>query len=152
MLPANGWLADANVTGGLPFDGPLPEEFSGLYTEGGDGVVLGATELDFKQSHIIFELSFIRERFGFGKSLVVGAKDYVRILSIELVQDSVFGVLMIDSFTPPAIANEFFEFDYFKQKACILAPTGLDVAFTPSVEGNDVVVVEAVAATPTYSE
>jgi len=91
-------------------------EYTGLYYEGGNGEILGSTEVDFRQIAAIFTVSFLRERFGYGRSLYSDA--YVRILNILLVQQQVFGVILVDSFTPPGIGNEFFEFAPYTQDAC----------------------------------
>lgn len=116
-LPDNGWLSEGSETGGTPFEGLLPVPYSGRYYEGADGTLLGTTEIDFSQISIIFELSFILERFGYGRS--PGTTEFARMLQIDLVQAEVFGVILLDSFTPPAIANEFFEFPAYTQLACV---------------------------------
>lgn len=149
-LPTNGWLDESVNTGGIPFEGPLPEEYTGQYFEGGDGVLLGQTEIDFLQIAIIFELSFIRERFGY--SMSPGTSEFARTLTIQLVQAEVFGVLLIDSFTPPNIANEFFEFAAYVQAACDGGLSGSTPLFGPCKTGEDVVAEELVGAATSYSE
>jgi hypothetical protein len=159
MLPSNGWLDQSQITGGIPYEGPLPEEHVGTYYEGGDGVMLGSTELDFRQANIIFELSFIRERFGFAWD--EDHTDLTTMLSIQMVQDAVFGVLLLDSFTPPLIGAEFFEFIAYQQLAC-QGLLGEEVPFGACPEGFDaveseagstaVITAEVLPTTPTFSE
>lgn len=140
MLPSGGWLADANITGGIPFEGVLPEEYLGVYSEGGNGVIIGSTELDFEQIHLIFELSFLRERFGYGES--ADSTDLTTIFTIEMVQAAVFGVLLLDSFTPPRIAAEFFEFVGPLNVACVNGLVGEEVAFGPCADSEPILLAE----------
>jgi len=149
-LPAQGWLPTILNTNGIPFEGPLPEEYIGVYSEGGDGILLGTTELDFLQVAVIFDTSFIREHFGYSRSPITGG--FEGTLRIELVQPEVFGVLLLDSFTPPRVAEEFFEFTAYTQDACVggvLATTpmyGLCAIGTP-IDTSDVE-----SATPIFTE
>lgn len=149
-LPAQGWLPENLNTGGNPFEGPLPVEYKGTYYEGADGVMLGATELDFVQVSIIFERSFIRERFGYGLS--PGTSDFARMLTIDLVQAEVFGVLLLDSFTPPAIANEFFEFPAYTQAACVGGLEGSVPIYGLCAAGTPVMATEQVGAPTVFTE
>lgn len=150
MLSGQGWLTENLLTGGAPFAEPLPEDYVGLYWEGGDGTILGATELDFSQINVLFEQSFIRERFGYG--IEPGTGDYTRVLTIELVQANVFGVLLLDSFTPPAIANEFFEFAAYTQLACVDGITASTPIYGSCQSGEEVDVTEVEGSTVSFSE
>lgn len=149
-LSGQGWLPENLLTGGIPFEGPLPVEYIGVYYEGGDGTLIGATELDFQQVAVIFEASFIRERFGY--SAAPGTGDYESMLRIELVQAGVFGVLLLDSFTPPAIADEFFEFGAYTQDACVGGTTGTTPLYGPSKSGTAVVATDISGAIPIFTE
>lgn len=149
-LPSGGWLPENLLTGGVPFDGPLPVEYSGHYSEGGDGTILGATEIDFVQAAVIFEQSFIRERFGYGLS--PGTSDFARVLTIDLVQAEVFGVLLLDSFTPPAISNEFFEFPAYQQAACVGGISAAVPIFGLCASGTPTVATEVLGTSPVFTE
>jgi hypothetical protein len=150
VIPATGWLTHENNQGALPAGGLLPKEFVGHYFEGGDGVIIGATELDFLQVAVLFVTSFIRERFGYGKSAT--SENFVPILTIDLVQPEVFGVLLLDSFTPPAIAAEFFEFPAYTQGACMGGVPGTPGEFGTCLVSTPVDVVEAEPVTPAFTE
>ena len=150
MLPALGWLLESLNTGGTPFEGPLPVEYVGTYYEGGNGILIGATELDFTQIAVIFESSFIRERFGYAASPLSG--DYERMLRIELVQAEVFGVLLLDSFTPPAIAAEFFEFPAYQQAACVGGVTGTPPIYGVCKTGTVVASADVIGTAPIFTE
>lgn len=147
-LPTQGWLSESANTGGIPFDGPLPVEFIGVYYEGGNGVFIGTTELDFLQISVIFESSFIRERFGYSQSVI--SSGYERMLRIELVQHGVFGVLLLDSFTPPGIAAEFFEFGAFTQVACVGGLTGAVPIYGLCAVGTPVVAADINGTVPIF--
>lgn len=151
MLPSTGWLSEAANTGGNPIDGPLPVEYAVQYTDGGTGVVLGATDLPLSQVAALFELSFLRETFGYGTNPVVVGQ-YCRVLAIELVQAQVFGVLLLDSFTPPAISNEFFEFDAYMQTACDGGDEGAVPIYGLCAAGTDVPFDDTESTTPVYVE
>lgn len=146
----SGWLPENLITGGNPFDGPLPVEYSGRYTEGGTGEMIGSTELSFKRLGVIFEASFIRERFGYGTD--PNSSEFVRVLSIDLVQDGVFGVLLLDNFEPPAIAAEFFEFDAYTQLACVGGEEASVPLYGPCKTGEPVEALELVGSAPMYTE
>lgn len=137
MIPATGWLPQDRNQLANPSGKTLPEPFVGRYFEGGDGVILGATELDFREVTLLFVKSFIRERFGYGRSSFSDA--FVAILNIDLTQNDVFGVILVDSFNPPALAAEFFEFPAYTQGACegCIEPTHV----VPVVPADDVPVV-----------
>lgn len=152
MLPVQGWLAEQNNTNIDPVEGPLPVEYSGRYYEGGDGVIVGSTELDFRQVSAIFVLSFIRERFGYGRSQA--SSHWVRILNIDLVQQNAFGVILLDSFTPPAVANEFFEFLAYTQDACCDdCPVELVSVYSGCTASElDPTFMEDVVPTPVFTE
>ena len=128
------WLSESNNTNLDPPGEFLPVEYIGTYYEGGDGVIVGGVELDFTQIAAIFVVSFIRERFGYGASLY--SRAWVRILNIALVQQQVFGVIIVDSFTPPAVANEFFEFPAYTQLACVAGDEGSDEPFGSCMLGE----------------
>lgn len=145
-----GWLPENLNTGGTPFEGPLPVEYKGRYYEGGDGVILGSTEIDFVDIDVIFEQSFIVERFGYGIS--PPSQEYARILTIDLVQAQVFGVLLLDGFTPPAIANEFFEFQLPPQLACDGGLTGSTPLFGVCQTGTPVTAAEVLGASTVFTE
>lgn len=127
MISGN-WLSESDNTNLDPPPEMLPIEYVGTYYEGGDGVIVGSSEVDFRQIAAIFTVSFLRERFGYGRSLFSAA--WVRILNINLVQQQVFGVILVDSFTPPAIGNEFFEFLAYTQAACVGVPDSTDPVFS----------------------
>jgi hypothetical protein len=150
MLPALGWLPENLNTGGIPFEGPLPVEYVGTYSDGGDGTLIGATELDFLQVAVIFESSFIRERFGYSANPMTG--DYERMLLLELVQDEVFGVLLLDSFTPPAIAAEFFEFPAYTQDACVGGITATTPIYGTCASGTTVPATDIEGVPTTFTE
>lgn len=151
MIPATGWLPHANNQNALPAGGRLPKEFAAHYFEGGDGVILGATELDFSQVSILFVTSFVRERFGYGRA--VPGPDLTTILTVDLVQPDVFGVLLLDSFTPPAIAEEFFEFDAYTQLACLGGIPGTPGEFGACLVSTPVNYADdQSAAVPAYTE
>lgn len=149
-LSGQGWLPENLNTGGIPYEGPLPVEYVGTYTEGGDGTFIGTTELDFRQVAVIFESSFIRERFGY--SAAPGTGDYEPMLSIELVQDGVFGVLLLDSFTPPAIAAEFFEFPAYTQDACVGGITATTPLYGTCASGVVVPTTDVEGTVPIFTE
>jgi hypothetical protein len=149
-LSALGWLPEGMNTGGIPFEGPLPVEYIGVYHEGGDGTFIGVTELDFRQIAVIFESSFIRERFGYSASPING--DYEPMLRIELVQDGVFGVLLLDSFTPPAIAAEFFEFPAYVQDACVGGITATTPIYGSCASGTVVAATDIEGTVPIFTE
>lgn len=145
------WLAESNNTNLDPPPEFLPEEYTGLYYEGGNGVIIGASEVDFRQIAAIFTISFIRERFGYGHSLYSDA--YVRILNILLVQQQVFGVILVDSFTPPGIGNEFFEFEAYTQDACVGVPDSTVPVFSTCQDADiEPEYVEAAKSVPAFRE
>lgn len=148
MIP--GWIPENLLTGGIPFEGPLPVQYSGRYSEGGDGIILGSTEIDFIDISVIFEQSFIVERFGYGFS--PPSSEYARILTIDLVQAEVFGVLLLDGFTPPAIANEFFEFRADTQDACVGGLTGSVPIYGVCQVGSAAAFSDLGISTPTFTE
>jgi len=150
VIPSTGWLPQGSNTNSPPEGRLLPEEFVARYTEGGDGIILGSTEVDFKQVRLLFVTSFIRERFGYGRSAFSGA--FVRILNIDLVQPNVFGVLLLDSFTPPGLADEFFEFIPYTQGACIGCIPPEEVLLSLCAMGEDVVVSEASETLVSFAE
>jgi hypothetical protein len=137
VIPASGWLPQANNTNSPPSGHLLPIEFVAHYFEGGDGVILGATELDFRQIELLFVTSFIRERFGFGRSSF--SDSLVRMFTIDMVQPDIFGVLLLDSFTPPAVGEEFFEFPAYTQLACVGCEDGAAVSFGACALGTAVI-------------
>lgn len=148
MIPGT-WLPESDNTGGIPYPGRLPVSFDGVYTEGGNGTLMGQTELDFQQVSLIFIQSFIQETFGYGPH----EANYERTLRIILRQQEVFGVLLLDSFTPPAVAGEFFEFPADIQDAC-QGDTFVGIAPTLSAceTGSATDYAEATQTRPTYTE
>lgn len=148
MLPGT-WLPESDNTGGIPFEGRLPVPYDGIYTEGGNGTLMGTTELDFQQVALIFIQSFLVETFGYGPH----EASYERTLRIILRQPEVFGVLLLDSFTPPAVAGEFFEFPADIQDACqgdVLV--GIDPTFGACETSIEPTFAEPSAARPTFTE
>lgn len=148
MLPGT-WLPESENTGGIPFEGRLPEPYEGTYTEGGNGQLMGTTELDFQQVSLLFIQSFIEETFGYGPQ----AASYERTLRIILRQPEVFGVLLLDSFTPPAVAGEFFEFPPDIQDACTGSVLqGVAPVLSACETGDPTSYSEDTLAAPTYTE
>lgn len=149
-LPAQGWLPEILNTNGIPLEGLLPEEYIGVYSEGGDGILLGVTELDFLQVAVIFDASFIREHFGYSRSPITGG--FEGTLGIELVQSQVFGVLLLDSFTPPRVAEEFFEFPAYTQDACVGGIQATTPMFGLCASGIPIDTVDIEGIVPIFTE
>lgn len=114
MIPTGGFLPEAKNNGGAISASELPIPFDGVYTEGGDGTIGKASTLGFSQAGILFTGSIVDELFGTGLH-----ND--KTMRITLRQPKVFGVLLLDSFTPPLVGYEFFDVDAYVQDVC-LAP------------------------------
>jgi len=149
MLPDTGWLPGDVDVGGIPLNSPLPTPFIGTYYEGGDGVVIGETELDFEQVSAFFEQSFIDAHFGYGHA---GDGSYLRVFYILIVQPQAFGVMLLDSFTPPPLANELFEFDSYTQLACVQGLSGAVVIFGRCKTGTPTEFNSISSVIPSYQE
>lgn len=132
MIPDGGWEPESNNTGGAVFASELPIPFDGLYTEGGDGTITKLSTLPFQQVLIESIESVVLPLFGAGSS-------GDRTMRVTLRQSRVFGVLLLDSFTPSVVGYEFFEVDPFTQDVCT-APAF--IGFSPVMSGCAVGVTE----------
>ncbi len=132
MIPAGGWEPESANTGGAVFASDLPIPFDGLYTEGGDGTISKPSTLPFSQTLVESIESIVLPLFGAGPS-------GDRTMQITLRQPRVFGVLLLDSFTPSIVGYEFFDVDPFVQDVCT-APAFQ--GFTPTLSGCAVGITE----------
>lgn len=150
MIPSTGWLPAGSNSNGLPLEGVLPVPMTGTYSEGGT-FFGGTTEVDFLQIAALITLSSVAGRFGYtvGQLGVPPA----RMFQATLTQPKVFGVAILDSFTPPEISQEFFEFNAYTQLACLVDPlVGVGVEFSGCFTSADQPYSEDSQATPVYGD
>lgn len=150
MIPSTGWLPVDSNSNGLPLEGDLPVSMVGTYSEGGT-VFGGTTEVDFTQIAALITLSSIAGKFGYtiGQLGIPPARMFQAILT----QPKIFGVLILDSFTPPEVAQEFFEFNAYTQLACAVDPlVGVVVGFSSCLASTDQPYSEDSQATPVYGD
>lgn len=150
MIPSTGWLDAGLNTNGIPVEGILPIPMTGTYSEG--GVFFGGTtEVDFLQIAALITLSSVAGKFGY----TIGAKDVppARMFQAILTQPKVFGMCILDSFTPPEVSQEFFEFNAYTQLACMVDPlVGVSVGFSDSPPATDAAFSEGSPTVPTYGD
>lgn len=111
MIPDGGWEPESNNTGGAVFASLLPIPFDAVYTEGGDGTIKQISTLPFQQVSAETIGSVVLPVFGSGPS-------GDRTMRITLRQPKVFGVMLLDSFTPSLVGYEFFDVDPYVQDVC----------------------------------
>lgn len=103
MLPPNEWLPDEINQLQPPIDAPVPGGLVLEYWEGADGQIDVPSNQTFRVFEDLFVASFITRRIGYSGSLD-------RVLHMTFNQLNVFGVLLLDAFRPPEIAQELFDY------------------------------------------
>lgn len=93
MLPTTGWVGD-EILQSDPLTLPLPIEYFVRYADGGTGVVDASSGAVWKANWRFIDC---------GVRLVEGysVPGSIPVLTVDLVQPNVFGVLLFDWFTPP---------------------------------------------------
>ncbi len=102
MLPGT-WLTTPSYA--PPFQKPLPPngQFVDVYSEGGDGTIEFIVDSEMDQATGLAIGGSLGYLLGFGPV----SADYARTLMVFFVQTQVYAFLILDSFTPPALNNEF---------------------------------------------
>lgn len=130
MLPASGWLDEPQLK--RPIDALLPVPYALEYWEGGLGPIEIISPQPFPLFDDLFVASFINRRVGYVINPVP-----LRLLRLEFVQINVFGVLLLDAFTPPNITPEIIDFNYSPWQACTTpAQIGTDASITPEATSD----------------
>ena len=148
-LPSTGWL-DIGQTGSLEvLDLELPVDYVGTYREGVtlyQEVIIPTTNLEFTQ---LSQLATLAD-----STIVIGhTLTGARAFEISLIRRGVYGFLLIDSFTPPLITQEFFEFDADTQLSCVGSSfIGTPPTYSTCARGNDTEYVEGASTTPTFED
>lgn len=147
-IPSTGWL-DIGTTGSLEvLELDLPIPYVGIYKEGvalPNDPVIQATNLSFEQISAIAVLA--------AASIIVGHFFSLRAFEVSLTRTGVYGFILLDSFTPPLITQEFFEFNAYTQLSCVGSSfTGTPPAYSGCAEGDDTEYVEDGVTTPTFED
>ncbi len=148
-LPSTGWLPLGKSGTGEVLDLVLPTPYIGTYKEGvslPNEPIVQTSNLTFEQVALIdvfAECSII-----LGHNLLGAAA-----FEVSLIRRGVYGFLLVDSFTPPLITQEFFEFNAYTQLSCVGSSfTGTPPAYSGCTEGDDTGYVEGGATTPTFED
>jgi hypothetical protein len=148
-LPSTGWLAIGS-TGALEvLDLELPVPYIGTYKEGvsfANDPITKATDLSFDQLSIIDVLASCSIILGYS---VIGA----RAFEVSLTRNGVYGFLLVDSFTPPLVTQEFFEFNAYTQLSCVGSTFfGTAPLYSACLDADDTSFVEDSSHVPTYED
>jgi hypothetical protein len=146
MIPSGGWESESRNTNGPVFASDLPIPHDCIYTEGGDGTIQKESALGFLQSSIEFIESVVLPAFGSGLA-------NARTMRITLRQPRVFGVLLLDSFTPPLVGYEFFDVVPFTQDVCLTpAFQGFSAVLSGCAVGVDKTLVNVTGIDETFTK
>lgn len=149
MLPSTGWLTVGTTGSPEVLDLELPTPYTGNYKEGvglPNEPIIQASNLTFDQVAFIAVLAQC--------SIALGHNLFnARALEVSLTRQGVYGFLLLDSFTPPLITQEFFEFNAYTQLSCVGSSfTGTPPAYSGCAEGDDTEYVEDGVTTPTFED
>lgn len=148
-LPSTGWLPLGAIESIEVLDLELPLPYIGNYKEGvalPNEPIVGTTTLSFEQIAVIDVLAECSIILGHN---LLGAAAF----EVSLIRRGVYGFLLVDSFTPPLITQEFFEFNAYTQLSCVGSSfTGTSPTYSGCTEGDDTGYVEGGATTPTFED
>lgn len=148
-LPSTGWLPIGSTGSIEVLELVLPTPYVGTYKEGvslSNEPIVQTSNLTFEQIALIDVLSIC--------SIVLGQNLLgARAFEVSLTRQGVYGFLLLDSFTPPLITQEFFEFNAYTQLSCVGSSfTGTPPTYSGCTEGDDTGYVEGGATTPTFED